>query len=87
MPRCDMQFGGDGGRGWEPHCSKLLDAAQPTALASGPNRVNGGESWKGPESFFGPTKGVPQDGFVFVTPSRVFQGPAFLENFQDFKGT
>ena len=24
------------------------------------------------ESFFGPAKGVPQKGFIFVTPSRVF---------------
>ena len=32
------------------------------------------------ESFFGPTKGVPQDGFIFVTLCKVFPRPRiFLE--------
>ena len=37
------------------------------------------------ESFFGPTKGVPQDGFICVTPSKVFPRPHIFGKLSRFQ--
>ena len=38
------------------------------------------------ESFFGPTKGVPQNDFIFVPFPRFSPGPIFLQDFKDVNG-
>ena len=38
------------------------------------------------ESFFGPTKGVPQNDFIFVSFPRFSPGPIFLQDFKDVNG-
>ena len=39
------------------------------------------------ELFFGKTKGVPQNDFIFVFFPRFSPGPIFLQDFTDVKGT
>ena len=38
------------------------------------------------ESFFGQTKGVPQNDFIFVSFPRFSPGPIFLQDFKDVNG-